>query len=342
MVDVKEEKMDDKGSVKIKVPGLNVLRKNPWILATVVLAIALIVSLIYSASSGVSEKVASDNLLNYIDSLGKGSATVVSSEVDDGMYNIIVNYNGQDIPVYVSMDGNYLIADRLPLTAKASTPSASSSQTQQTPDVPKSDKPKVELFVMSYCPFGTQAEKGALPVATLLKDKIDFKIRFVNYAMHPSQGEVEENTRQYCIQKTQTAKFIPYLKCFLTAGDSPGCLTETGVDKSRLDSCYKETDVVYSITKNLEDKSSWLSGQFPLYLPDNEDGEKYGVQGSPTWVINGQQVSVGRDAVSVLNAVCAAFNEKPSECDTQLDAGTPSSGFGWDKASASNAAQCGV
>ena len=37
---------------------------------------------------------------------------------------------------------------------------------------PKKEKPEVELFVMSHCPFGTQIEKGMLPVARLLGDKI--------------------------------------------------------------------------------------------------------------------------------------------------------------------------
>ncbi|MBU3941884.1 MAG: hypothetical protein KKF74_03150, partial [Nanoarchaeota archaeon] len=49
--------------------------------------------------------------------------------------------------------------------------------------MPKKDKPEVELFVMSHCPYGTQIEKGMLPVARLLGDKIDFNIRFCSYAM---------------------------------------------------------------------------------------------------------------------------------------------------------------
>jgi len=73
----------------------------------------------------------------------------------------------------------------------------------------KKDVPEVELFVMSHCPYGTQMEKGILPVVELLGDKIDFKIRFVYYAMH-GEKEVNEEARQYCIQKEQKDKFISY------------------------------------------------------------------------------------------------------------------------------------
>jgi hypothetical protein len=48
----------------------------------------------------------------------------------------------------------------------------------------KREKPDVDVFVMSYCPFGTQIEKGLLPVWDLLGDKINLNIRFVDYAMH--------------------------------------------------------------------------------------------------------------------------------------------------------------
>jgi hypothetical protein len=67
---------------------------------------------------------------------------------------------------------------------------------------------------MSYCPFGTQAEKGILPVVNLLKDKIDFKVKFVNYAMH-GKKEIDENNLQYCIQKEEPNKYNSYLTCFL-------------------------------------------------------------------------------------------------------------------------------
>jgi len=193
----------------------------------------------------------------------------------------------------------------------------------------KSDKPKVELFVMSHCPFGTQAEKGIIPVIKLLGDKIDFKVKFVNYAMHGKQ-EIDENTLQYCIQKVEPKKYLDYLTCFLEKGDTQGCLQKAGIDKAKVDECIKNADKEYNITKNYEDKASWAGGRFPKYEVDNEENLKYGIQGSPTLVINGVVVQPqSRSPEAYLKAICEAFKNPPAECQKVLSNQSYDPGFGW-------------
>lgn len=211
-------------------------------------------------------------------------------------------------------------------------------------DVPKSDKPDIELFVMSHCPYGTQMEKGILPVVKELGDKIDFELKFVNYAMHPTQGEVEEQLNQYCIQKEQNDKFLDYLACFLEDGNGEKCLTKIGIDQTELSTCTGKTDKEFDVIKNLEDKSSWSSGRFPKFMIHDADNRKYGVSGSPTLVINGQTASSGRDAQSILNAICRAFTSSPEECNTDMTSfGNPTPGFGFDtQGGSATAAGCGA
>jgi hypothetical protein len=223
--------------------------------------------------------------------------------------------------------------------------SPSQAQAQPTPtNIPKSDKPVVELFVMSHCPYGTQIEKGILPVAEILKDKIDFQLKFVYYAMHPSQGEVEEQLNQYCIQEEQNDKFLDYLTCFLEAGKGDKCLDSTGIDKTKLESCATKTDTEFSVLANLNDQSSWLNGRFPKFDINKADNEKYGVGGSPTLIINGAKAQAGRDSISLLNAICGAFNNAPEECNTVFESGQPTTGFGYGTTAANNnaAAGCGI
>lgn len=43
----------------------------------------------------------------------------------------------------------------------------------------KSAKPEVKFFVMSFCPFGNQAEAGLEPVYQLLKDKVSWQPRYI-------------------------------------------------------------------------------------------------------------------------------------------------------------------
>ena len=108
------------------------------------------------------------------------------------------NYQGVVVPVYLTKDG--VLAGSLNNIEPVSSTVAPTQE-----NLPKSDKPVVELFVMSYCPYGTQAEKGILPVLALLGDKIDFKLRMVHYILH---GEPEdlENKRQLCIREEEFDK----------------------------------------------------------------------------------------------------------------------------------------
>jgi hypothetical protein len=152
-----------------------------------------------------------------------------------------VSFMGQELPIFVSNDGEHYFQQVLDVKKM---------------EVKKTDKPEVELFVMSHCPFGTQAEKGYLPAVEKLGDKINARVRFVNYVMHPAQGEGEENMLQYCIQETVPEKFNSYLGCFLEAGKTDDCLAKNNISKDSLKSCLETTDAKYSVSKNIKDKKS--------------------------------------------------------------------------------------
>lgn len=213
------------------------------------------------------------------------------------------------------------------------------SSTTTTTVSTKSDKPVVELFVMSHCPYGTMAEKGMIPAVKALGDKIDFKIRFVYYAMH-GEKEVKEQLNQYCIQKEQSDKYIPYLEAFLADGDGTKALQTAGIDTTALATCAAAADTEFKVTENFNNESTWLSGSYPLFDIDKALNEKYNVGGSPTLVINGETVSSGRDSASYLAAICSAFNTAPEECSTDLSSTTPSAGFGYTASSGSDSGSC--
>ena len=336
--------------VEVESSGmLGKIRTNPWIASTFFLSAVLLVALIYRGPGMTGNVVSTDeagkNLIAFAQAQGDPNAELVSIEQEGALYNAVLKFKDQSVPVMVTLDGNYLVSGAIPLnitaedTAAAADTSAD-TQTQQAASVPKSTKPVVELFVMSLCPYGTQAEKGIIPVAELLGSKIDFKIRFVSYIMH-GKPEIDENTRQYCIQKEQPSKLFSYMNCYLQSGKSEGCLS--GIDTTKVNSCISSADKTFNITANYDDKSSWLSGRFPVYAVDAAKNKEYDVQGSPTLVINGVQASSARDSASLLKAVCAAFTTAPSECSKTLSSAAPSPGFGSGTASSgsADAAQCG-
>ena len=273
------------------------------------------------------------------------TATVTEvADYDKSLYKLKVKVGDNEIESFISKDGKQFFPqamdiEKLSDSANVNASSDTSASTPVTPtDITKSDKPKVELFVMSHCPYGTQIEKGIVPVAKALGNKIDFEIKFVNYIMH-GETELQDNINQYCIGSGQADKYNDFLDCFLKSGDSASCVSSTGINKSKLDSCYKATDKKFSLTSDFNDKSKY-KGSFPTFNLHDSENNKYGVQGSPTLVINGKQVESNRDSASLLTTICAAFNKTPDECSTKLDSASPAPGFGTGTDSSGSAANC--
>jgi len=271
--------------------------------------------------------------------------TASITEVTDyskSLYKLKVKVGTNEIDSFISKDGKEFFPQSMKVDEALADSTTDSSANTQAPVIPadlvKSDKPKVEVFVMSHCPYGTQIEKGIVPVMETLGDKADIQIKFVNYIMH-DLIEVEDNLRQYCIGTEQADKYTAYLKCFLKAGDYKGCISSTGIDQKKLDACYSATDKKYKVMANFNDKSTW-NGSFPPFAVHEAENTAYGVQGSPTLVINGKQVEANRDSASLLATVCAAFNNKPAECDAKLSSASPSAGFGEGTATGSTDASC--
>src|SRR3989344_1164129 len=99
------------------------IRKNPWIIATIVLAVVLII-LIFVKSSGsesVRTKTIQENVMAFVDKQvqGRGTATFVSATKQGSLYEVVFEFQGQQIPVYVTADGKYLVTQPIPLTSDA-------------------------------------------------------------------------------------------------------------------------------------------------------------------------------------------------------------------------------
>ncbi len=257
-----------------------------------------------------------------------GGVTLKSVEEEFGLYKVTTEYQGKEIPVYVTKDGRYFV--QIQGVVDLDNPPETNQNEQQTQQpqqtVPKADRPKVNLFVMSYCPYGLQMEKAMLPVMKLLGSEADISINWVQYAMH-GKKEIDENTRQYCIQKEQGDKYLDYLTCFVQSGDAQKCISEAGIDENSLQSCIERTDEEFNITGFYEDRSTYL-GRFPQYPVDAKMAQQYGVRGSPTLIINGQQVSVNRSPEDVKKVICSAFNNPPEECNQTLSSSAESPGIG--------------
>ena len=332
-----KEHHEKKDKKKVKV--------DHWKIASYVLAVLLLISLftgfkLFDLGSN-KDNVASETL-EYINTnmlQGQASAKLTAVNEEHGLYKMTLSLSGNNVDGYVTKDGALFFTQAIDTSGAG--PQVTPPAAQPTPEVVKSDKPVVELFVMSHCPFGTQAEKGMLPIANLLGDKIDFSIKYVYYAMHGKE-ELDEQSKQVCIQDEQNDKFSDYLSCFLEAGDTESCLKEAKIDTAALTKCVAQLDKDYKITEKFNQQSTWLSGKFPLFDVHKAENDKYQIKGSPGLVINGAQANSARSPAAYLSTVCAAFNEVPEECENSEGVSTETfqPGFGYDKGAAT-AATCG-
>ncbi len=200
-------------------------------------------------------------------------------------------------------------------------------------NAPNTEKPTVDLYVMSFCPFGQQAEKGLIPVIELLGDKINAKLHFVIYpssfyqnrnvskycigdycSMH-GINEVREDVRQMCIQEIYPEKFWDYVKkidatCSLATIEDcwRGVADSLDINTTKIENCFNEN------------ATSYLAKEMQL----NQD---YGVTGSPTLFINGLLWDIGlRSPEAFKYAVCTGFENPPEECNETLDNSVSSGG----------------
>jgi len=247
------------------------------------------------------------------DRTGGGVEYIEYEDLGD-IYEIVVEYQNQEVPVFITKDGMYFVQGAINMD-KPLVP-----EPEPEPQViPQSNVPEVELFVMTHCPYGMQAEKGIIPVFELLGDKIEGNIMFIHYFMH--DPEVEETPLQACLKYEHEEIYLNYLKCFLEEGDSDRCLGVVDVNMDFLEDCLEKRADFY-------------------YEADSILSEVFGVRGSPTLVINDIIVSSGRSPQAYLDTICEGFINKPDECNEEMSSVTPAPGFGYSSGGSSGDAYC--
>jgi hypothetical protein len=124
------------------------IRKNPWMLATILTSILCLTLLIVSFSGNLTGKVISKNeageyLLSYLSSGGVSGLELESVEIEGNFYVVSLLYNGNSYPFYITKEGYYM-GNYL----KSIVPVKTTTQpTTSTTSISKSDKPLAELYI---------------------------------------------------------------------------------------------------------------------------------------------------------------------------------------------------
>ncbi|MFB6075954.1 MAG: hypothetical protein ABEK17_02315, partial [Candidatus Aenigmatarchaeota archaeon] len=154
---------------------------NPWKAVSLISIVLLVLSLGYMFTQscpegGVTGQLTSSEVgeqaASYIRGLpqmqlqGVNVSMTNVSETESGVYKVGILLSSpqgnQELQTYVTKDGKFLFPQGIDTTkTQKNTEDQTQEQNNQQEEqenLPKSEKPKVELFLMSFCPYGNEAE----------------------------------------------------------------------------------------------------------------------------------------------------------------------------------------
>lgn len=238
-------------------------------------------------------------------------AELVKVTYESGIYKIGIMIEGREETIYATKDGKLYIHSVFNIKETL----AEIRNELEEAEIPQTEIPHVELFIVSFCPYSTLAEKTLLPVYDLLKDKVDWDIHYITqviddvvYSMH-GESEIEQNQREVCVlEKFGISKwwqFVDHIND--NCEDDASCWEEAaqiaGINSSSINECVS--------SEGLE-----------LMQREATKTNLVGVTGSPTLFINGAEsrsVYDYGDPQAYLDAICSAFSSVPEECSQKLD-----------------------
>jgi hypothetical protein len=310
-----------------KTPPSSVFISKGMLVGIIIIAgIILLVGILYATgilggSAAVPPEECGRTVISYVNAnlAGNSTATLVSVTEKDGVYHVAARYEGKELVFFSTKDCTYLFSTARNMKA---TPTPTPLPATPVPPV-KSARPSVELFVMSFCPYGVQAESAMKPVAELLGTKADIKVRYIVSINGDSVNsvkslhgisEAKEDLRQICVAKNSPQKYWSYIT-ELNAQCYPIYKNAT-----QLESCQKNVTETLGIDNRKIETCALGSEGLALLRADETITKTLRVTGSPTLIMNGQIYSGQRTPEAYKQAICDRFETPPAECSVNLSA----------------------
>jgi hypothetical protein len=170
---------------------------------------------------------------------------------------------------------------------------------------------KLELFVMSQCPFGTRALDSMDEVLKAFDNKVDFQVHYIPGGNGPGltsmhgPAEVDEDVREICAMKhyNKNFKWMEYVLCRnkdIRSTEWQKCATN-GIDVKVIEKCFTGDEG----KKLLEE--------------DMKVATNLGIGASPSWVANGKhEMSPQQGAEGIKKAFCDMNKGEIKGCEKTL------------------------
>ena len=127
-------------------------------------------------------------------------------------------------------------------------------------------KPTLELFVMSHCPYGVQAEEKLIPIIKKFGDAIDFKLQFIAeekevtstqditpfISLH-GYPEVAEDIRQLLIAQEYPDRYLDYILCRGKKLDKSweACAEKLGINVVKIQALFDTSEAAQLFRENI-------------------------------------------------------------------------------------------
>ena len=287
--------------VEIRIPKFlhhENLRKNPWIISTLVFAVLSLVLMFNSLSEGsfdsdsISANEAGEKLVNFLKDTAGSEVLLKDVSSENGLYKVDVDYQGNIISVYTTKDGNFLIQDLVPITSitrnNGNTGLVSASEDDDAV-LGNKDAPVTIIEFSDYqCPFCRKFWGETYPqIKSEYIETGKVKLIFRDFplsSIHPmaqDSGEAAECVRE---KGGDEAYFKMHDKMFseqniLDSGSVTGAVTKTAVYTNE-DLKSWASEIGYDISSCLD------SGKYKSeVLKDTSAATAAGGQGTPFFVI---------------------------------------------------------
>lgn len=260
-------------------------------------------------------------------------AEVMFNEVreESDLYKVYMTIDGNEFEVYVSRDYTKFMPQIIDLgelleELKEEGKVDLSAENMKTLGFDENSKPRLDYFVMSFCPFGNPADENASKIHAVFGDSVEVVPHYIvnlsgkapnGYSSLHGPQEAHQDIRELCVLENYGKdKFFEFTLASnekLTDKNADAewqtVAWEVGADVNVVANC-EQTKGLEIAKREIEiTKNTKVKGQ-------NGVGS---VSGSPTMLVNGEKVS--NSASAIQKALCDSFDEseKPAACDQDIE-----------------------
>jgi len=184
------------------------------------------------------------------------------------------------------------------------------------------NKPQIDFFVMSYCPYGNTADEIMGELYSLLGDTVEIKPHYIYYENYQGGGETycldegnlycsmhgvveaNQNVREQCVMEAHGLQawfdFTKAMNADCNSKNADDCYVavaeKLGYNATDIASCEKEKAITFA-------------------TEDAKLMKLFGATGSPAIYIEGAKYPGARSTAALQAAICNSFDEQPEACD---------------------------